>query len=801
MTTATKKPKPHSCGKCSGSAPCRCCQPVCESFTDAAACNSSSFARPRFFAGQLLTEEDLQDLTGYVLAKNRLHNRYLVGDGVVCGLDVQKHPCNARQVNVGPGYALDCCGNDISVPCPVEGLDIIAMIQELRTQLRGGYDCGDPCRQQENAEKPAEAAPLPTPPQLYDLYLRYCEHNTDLVAPYELESCAAPGCEASRVTEGYTFELRCAPIKVVTDDTTKKKSYAEAKTADTASLRSNLVACLETAEHSNLAEATIASLHTLETVHKALFQTKRLREGDKQQLAALATKELKNLDKELSGAGYDESVRILHRAIVWAIRAKLLALPLDGVNANADPFSTKLEGLKDPATADADAKALLAFWQKYKVVQQAPAVLQLNDALALAGELVDYSEVNKKTGDLNERRRSLLRLAADGVLDMDDEQRSFVSKYEFKELAATAQIGDIEEIREGALKLGYIVFINRQKCFCAALPPPCTPCDDPVVRLARLEVDLQKCRIIHVCNLQRNFALTGKALRYWVSRLQQWFGVFQELCCIPYEKRHQVLNLKTSLQADVERKFKTENEQVAPWRRIPDSKEPLVGMATLTEQVALIAGIDYANIAGALDPFSSPAESTKDLRATREKLAKEIQTLRGENAALLDRFGKAEVALEAAQGRLGETEERLEEAEERVDELAKQLQQVPARSLTEEWTSTTMGVAADRKPFLKKKLFERLKLEGVKALHGKPKGIEGLKEVSANHVLALAAVPEQQHADWSILNVKELLDKETELLKDIVLTPEIRAFWRSVHELKFLTDNWPDPILAEADLT
>src|SRR5215468_10182302 len=48
--------------------------------------------RPRFFAGQLLTEQDLNRLDQYIIAKNRLHNRYLVGHGVVCGLEVRCHP-------------------------------------------------------------------------------------------------------------------------------------------------------------------------------------------------------------------------------------------------------------------------------------------------------------------------------------------------------------------------------------------------------------------------------------------------------------------------------------------------------------------------------------------------------------------------------------------------------------------------------------------------------------------------------------------------------------------------------------
>src|SRR5262249_37719551 len=39
--------------------------------------------RPRFFAGQLLSEEDLRALDHYIVGKNKLHNRYVHGWGVV----------------------------------------------------------------------------------------------------------------------------------------------------------------------------------------------------------------------------------------------------------------------------------------------------------------------------------------------------------------------------------------------------------------------------------------------------------------------------------------------------------------------------------------------------------------------------------------------------------------------------------------------------------------------------------------------------------------------------------------------
>src|SRR5260221_13972083 len=108
-----------------------------------AACSAGAGERPLFFGGHPLTEDDLQDLVDYVVAKNRLHNRALFGDGVVCGLDVTCDPCGGAKVVVRPGYALDCCGNDILSDCPVT-LDVRAMIRALQARLIGS-DCGAPC--------------------------------------------------------------------------------------------------------------------------------------------------------------------------------------------------------------------------------------------------------------------------------------------------------------------------------------------------------------------------------------------------------------------------------------------------------------------------------------------------------------------------------------------------------------------------------------------------------------------------------------------------------------------------------
>ncbi len=112
--------------------PCDC--PLCRGL--------ECFERPRYFAGQLLTEAELNTEQGYVRAKNRLHNRYLHGWGVVCGLEVVCHDCPGW-VTVKPGYAIDPCGEDI-VLCAEHPFNLIEAINRCRNarrrQRRGDCD-------------------------------------------------------------------------------------------------------------------------------------------------------------------------------------------------------------------------------------------------------------------------------------------------------------------------------------------------------------------------------------------------------------------------------------------------------------------------------------------------------------------------------------------------------------------------------------------------------------------------------------------------------------------------------------
>jgi hypothetical protein len=114
-------------------------KPTCDPRPVCPACGGlECLCRPRFFAGQLLTDEDLNRLDHYIVAKNRLHNRHLFGWGVACGLEVVCSICEpaggGSHVVVKPGYALSPCGNDIVV-CKEQSVDVCDLINRCRPRL------------------------------------------------------------------------------------------------------------------------------------------------------------------------------------------------------------------------------------------------------------------------------------------------------------------------------------------------------------------------------------------------------------------------------------------------------------------------------------------------------------------------------------------------------------------------------------------------------------------------------------------------------------------------------------------
>jgi hypothetical protein len=146
--------------------------------------------RPRFYAGQLLTEEELNALDRYVVEKNKLHNRYLHGWGVVCGLEVRCDPCGSHVI-VPPGYALSPCGEDIVV-CRDQPVDVCDLIKQCRPPK--GPDC--------TPRVAAGADPCQSQPQQWVLAIRYAETLARSTRPLGVSRDPVCGCGTSSTAAG-----------------------------------------------------------------------------------------------------------------------------------------------------------------------------------------------------------------------------------------------------------------------------------------------------------------------------------------------------------------------------------------------------------------------------------------------------------------------------------------------------------------------------------------------------------------------------------------------------------------------
>ena len=151
--------------------------------------------RPRYFSGQMLTDCDLDAAQRYVIEKNRLHNRYLVGTGVACGLAVRCDPCCDGSVIIEPGYAIDCCGNDIVV-CQEASFNVLDCFKQ---QAETPY-----CDRELTAYK----SQCDRESKEYCLAIFYDEVPIKPVTALIRDNgCKNTRCEPSRTRETFRFEL------------------------------------------------------------------------------------------------------------------------------------------------------------------------------------------------------------------------------------------------------------------------------------------------------------------------------------------------------------------------------------------------------------------------------------------------------------------------------------------------------------------------------------------------------------------------------------------------------------------
>jgi hypothetical protein len=114
---------------------------------------------------------------------------------VVCGLAVRCDPCDECTVTIEPGYAIDCCGNDI-VLCEPASFNVCDYIEKC---LREKPVCEDKIRPRSRCDDL---------PKEYCLIVSYNEeHVRPMTALIRDNGCTVNRCEPSRTREIFRFDL------------------------------------------------------------------------------------------------------------------------------------------------------------------------------------------------------------------------------------------------------------------------------------------------------------------------------------------------------------------------------------------------------------------------------------------------------------------------------------------------------------------------------------------------------------------------------------------------------------------
>ncbi|MCG3206423.1 MAG: hypothetical protein FOGNACKC_00021 [Anaerolineae bacterium] len=160
-------------------------------------CTLDQMARNHYFPGKWLDTRAFDSEQTYFMGKDRRHNRYLHGAGVVCGLRVRQHPnpaCRNRLVIIEPGVAVDCCGREIYV-ADEETVEFKELFAAAWRAANG-------------PQSQPDAAP-----HTFQLCLNYTECPTEEVpALFDDCRCDDTALQPNQILEGYEFAVRLDPV-------------------------------------------------------------------------------------------------------------------------------------------------------------------------------------------------------------------------------------------------------------------------------------------------------------------------------------------------------------------------------------------------------------------------------------------------------------------------------------------------------------------------------------------------------------------------------------------------------------
>lgn len=440
--------------------------------------------RPRFFCGQLLTDKDLDAAQRYVIAKNRLHNRYLVGKGVVCGLAVRCAPCDEESVLVEPGYAIDCCGNDVVV-CEPATFNVKEYIDA----------CFGP--KQPDCDGPVRARPMRCDdkgPKEFCLFLSYSEEAARPVTTLIRDKgCQSSRCEPSRVRE--TFRL----------DLVEKGSLPKGRPPD---LWSRLRECLPAAgKQMGRAAAQFYALDFQNQGAREFYQRDLLRSSHRAVAELYRRGPDIRCNVEDLFCGDCPTVAVKSAEFVEPGKPTLFEAVVTGGDPAVTPTFT-WEVSTGAAFSGQGTPSIS--------VPPSAALVDITATVTVGGYAASCATTASGTSKVNPQV----------ILDRSP-GANVAAPAETITPSAALQQRDTEVLAE--VLTPYFQYMID--CFCDALLVPCAPCEEPEgVLLACITVEGGK--VVSICNVARTQLITGPALRYWLGPLfTGTHSLLERLCC------------------------------------------------------------------------------------------------------------------------------------------------------------------------------------------------------------------------------------------------------------------------------
>ena len=191
-------------------------------------------------------------------------------------------------------------------------------------------------------------------------------------------------------------------------------------------------------------------------------------------------------------------------------------------------------------------------------------------------------------------------------------------------------------------------------CICAAFNPPCAPCEDTDVLLACLEVC--DCTVVRICNAERDYVVSGSALRYWLPTGLLHQGLESFCCCA--ERGRDVARAEPGRLAFAEAGFGAgEPVAAAPW--------DLLGLPNPGHMLRDAMERAGAARAAPAVPEPPPEADGADAGAT----AQQVAALAERVAELTERLTQAQARLDKTEAELGETQAELRRTQHSLSAL------------------------------------------------------------------------------------------------------------------------------------